>query len=123
MFDVHVKDCVAVVVDPRDPRFGQTAEITAHDWQEYGKVFVRFPDDNSAELDDGLMSNDAILPQVLIFRRSEAEKVLGLQREFAGIRIKLQETQVVAQNSNLPLNVRLAAKKEFRKLCLQPVTA
>lgn len=110
------------MVDPEHPRFGQIAEITDHDWLESGDVYLVFPGGPSGEeavLKDGLMSNEPTLPQVLIFKRSESEKALAVQRGLSEIRWSLREICPVAGNPKLSLAFRLAAKEEFRKLCLE----
>lgn len=37
-----VEDCVIYISDPEHPRQGQVGQLVAHDWRDYGNLFVQF---------------------------------------------------------------------------------
>lgn len=113
-FDVSIDDCVALIVDPDHSHYGQTAQITGHDWKEYGKLFVKCSDGEEFEFDDGMESGSPCLPQALVYELTEAANALIAQRSMPDIREKLRELKKIAVNSSLSLEIRLVAKSEFK---------
>src|SRR3989344_5574269 len=113
MFDTPVSEITLLVADPSHPRFGQTAQLEAHDWKECGALFAKFPDGTSEGLHDGLMSNDASLPQAMRIKTGEAGMVLSIQRKLPDVRDKLTSLASVANDKKLPMELRIHAKKLF----------
>lgn len=118
MFNTPVEMCMALVVDPDHPRYGQSARILLHDWQESGDVVVAFSDGQRESLHDGGVAGDPS-PQVLIFKRNEANKLQGAVFRLWQFRENLQGLKVVAGDGKLPLLVRQAARESFFNLVLK----
>ena len=58
-FDTKIEDMVVLVVDREHEKHGQIGTMLYHDWKEYGKIEVKFPDGNTEEFYDGIMKEDA----------------------------------------------------------------
>jgi len=113
MFDTPVTQVTLVVVDPSHARYGQTAQLTAHDWKEYGTMFALFPDGEHAELHDGMMSDDLLLPQAARILTKDRHGLQALRQTLEGARVELSAIAAVAKNEKLPKELRMQAKKSF----------
>lgn len=116
MFDVPVKDCVAVVVDPTHERFGQVADIEAHDWSEYGNFYLKLSDGQTMVATDDLMMDEVTPPMAIAFLRAEEEVVLQVVARLPELRADLREFMSKTEDPELSFGERKAAKAEFNRL-------
>ena len=112
--NTHVSNFIMLVVDSDHERFGQTAELTAHDWKEYGQYFLCFPDGTRLNISDG--DDEGEIHPVLKFQKNESNKMLELQRKLSELRDQLRKLKTICDDKNFPLSVRQAAKTEYLKL-------
>ncbi|KKW45547.1 MAG: hypothetical protein A3A43_02025 [Candidatus Liptonbacteria bacterium RIFCSPLOWO2_01_FULL_56_20] len=111
--DTHVREMTAVVVDPDHHRFGQIARLEAHDWKEGGTYFVRFPDGETTDLDDGLDPDDWRLPQARCHRtREDGHRILELHLELPNIRTRLKTLYETARKEHASLQPVRAVREE-----------
>lgn len=88
--DTPMSECVAVVVSPDHVRFGQVADIRAHDWKEYGNLYLEFDDGHLETFRDGLISDETIPPEALIYPRSDQAGIDELLARLPEIKAKLR---------------------------------
>lgn len=116
MFDTPVTDIMLVVVDPDHARYGQTASLEVHDWRESGSMYATFPDGGRADLHDGMMSDDPLLPQAMRILKSNHRAQQALRQTLGNVQPALLEIAKIARNTNLPRDLRMAAKKSFKDM-------
>lgn len=116
MFDTPVWEVTLLVVDPWHQRFGQTAELSIHDWRESGALYARFPDGGFESLREGTPNTDPFLPQALVIKTEATTMLLSIQRKLPDVRNKLASLAVVAKSDELPMELRIHAKKLFLKV-------
>lgn len=116
MFDTHVTEIVLVIVDPGHERYGQTAELSAHDWRESGALYARFSDGSFGQFHDGMMSDDPLLPEAARIHKKDRHALQALRQTLEGARNELSAIATVARNNQLPKDLRMAAKKSFNNV-------
>ncbi|HIH31818.1 TPA: hypothetical protein HA235_03860 [Candidatus Woesearchaeota archaeon] len=57
----HAKNIAVLVVNRDHSRFSQLGQLIAHDWKEYGTLFVKF-EDGEDTFQDGLCAGDPVSP-------------------------------------------------------------
>ena len=85
-----VCECVAVVVSPDHPRFSQIAAIRMHDWKEFGQLYLEFDDGHRETFRDGLITNEPIPPEALVFKRSDEAALAQLLERLPKIKLQLR---------------------------------
>lgn len=69
--EIPVSQCVAVVVDPTNKKFGQIATILVHFWSEDGSLLLQFDGNETDFLYDGLMKNGPP-PQAIVLEKNDS---------------------------------------------------
>lgn len=108
-----VIECVAVVVSPDHPRFGQIADIRMHDWKEFGQLYLEFDDGHRETFRDGLISNEPVPPEARIFRRSDESAIAELQARLSEIQGQLRLAFQQSYNRNQLRDGRLSHCRHF----------
>lgn len=88
--ETPVEMCVAVVVSPDHIRFGQVASIRRHDWLEFGQLHLEFDDGHRETFRDGLISEEPVPPEALIFARSEDAAIADLVARLPDLQSRLR---------------------------------
>lgn len=81
--DIHVDDCVVLVFQKGNERFGEIGRLEYHDWREYGMYGFVFADGNRKEFYGGIMKDDKP-SAVRVFYRHRDDKGISLDKKGKG---------------------------------------
>lgn len=95
----NVEDCIALVVNKNDSRYGHIAKIKYHDWKEFGLYGILFKDGAHKEYYDGWMKGDNP-SSIRIFYRHNDQTGKELDKEDAGLE-SLKKTYLSLNVGNL----------------------